>query len=331
MSVKKQQQSSILVNGYAYPSIASEVLSDWLPDLSFLLTFSYGMTPEGELIDLDDRAMIETARQGNVESMMVLTSLDQDGRFSDALAKQILENPEAQDRLLENILINLKTKNMAGVDFDLEFIAPENKEQYIEFLTKAQMKLNAEGYIVTAVLAPKTSDDQRGLFYEGHDYYGIGQAANFALIMSYEWGYTYGPPMAVAPLNKVRQVIEYGVSRVPSNKILMGIPNYGYDWKLPFVKGESRATRISNTEAVEIADRYGVEIQFDETAQSPYFYYTDEEGIEHEVWFEDARSLRAKFELIQEFGLAGMGVWDIMSYFPEGSAVLHEMFQIAKI
>lgn len=190
MSIKKQQQSSILVNGYAYPSIASEVLSAWLPDLSFLLTFSYGMTPEGELIDLDDRAMIETARQGNVESMMVLTSLDQDGRFSDVLAKQILENPEAQDRLLENILINLRTKNMAGVDFDLEFIAPENKEQYIEFLTKAQMKLNAEGYIVTAVLAPKTSDDQRGLFYEGHDYYGIGQAANFALIMSYEWGYT---------------------------------------------------------------------------------------------------------------------------------------------
>ena len=72
------------------------------------------------------------------------------------------------------------------------------------------------------------------------------------------WGYTYGPPMAVAPINQVRRVVEYAVTEIPSGKIDLGIPNYGYDWPLPFVQGQSKAQSISNQYAVELARRYGV-------------------------------------------------------------------------
>lgn len=145
------------------------------------------------------------------------------------------------------------------------------------------------------------------------------------------WGYTYGPPMAVAPLNQVRRVVEYGVSRIPADKILMGVPNYGYDWKLPFVRGQSRAVLLSHDEAVALANQYGAEIQFDEAAQSPFFYYNDEEGNQHVVWFEDGRSLRAKLQLVKEFGLAGIGIWNIMSFYEEGFAVLNEEVQVLKL
>ena len=87
------------------------------------------------------------------------------------------------------------------------------------------------------------------------------------------WGYTYGPPMAVAPINKVREVLEYALTKIPSEKIHLGIPNYGYDWTLPFVKGSSKATTIGNIEAIQIAITHGASIQFDEIAQSPYFTY----------------------------------------------------------
>lgn len=114
--------------------------------------------------------------------------------------------------------------------------------------------------------------------------------------------------MAVAPLNQVRRVLQYATSLVPPEKILQGIPLYGYNWPLPDTP-ESRATTVSLTEVYDLAFNAGVSISYDEIAQSPWFRYTDPQGILHEVWFEDPRSLRAKFELAQEFGLRGVGFW----------------------
>ncbi len=328
---EKKQREVILVNGYAYPTIARETLNAWLPDLTFVSAFSYGFTAEGQLIDLEDEHITGSAKAAGVEPLMVLTPLDRQGAFNNQLAKSLLENPQAQENLLNQILENIRRKGLFGVDFDFEYVFEENRDQYTELVRQARIRLNEEGYLVTVTLAPKTSADQKGLLYQGHDYRGMGQAANFVLLMTYEWGYTFGPPMAVAPLDQVRRVVEYGVTEIPPDQILMGIPNYGYDWKLPFVKGESRAEKISSDEAFARAAYYGVEVQFDETAQSPYFYYTDENGVDHVVWFEDARSLRAKLALVSEFGLAGVSYWNIMNFFQAGSEVLRELYEVAKV
>lgn len=325
------QKKSVIINGYAYPSISQDVLEKWLPDLTYVSTFSYGITPGGGLVQLDDENIIKTALNYGVKPLMVLTALNEEGVFSSELVSDLLNNSSAQDALIENILENLRAKNMAGVDFDFEYVFPENRDKYVQLVDKARQRLNNEGYIVTVALAPKTSTDQKGLLYEGHDYAGMGKAANYALLMTYEWGYTYGPPMAVSPINKVREVLDYGVTQIPPNKILMGIPNYGYDWTLPYVKGESRARKISNTEAVEIAKRAGVEIQYDEVAQTPHFTYYDENGTQHEVWFEDERSMREKLKLIQEYDLAGASIWEIMNYFPPTSALLNSMYDVKKV
>ena len=145
--------------------------------------------------------------------------------------------------------------------------------------------------------------------------------------MTYEWGYTYGPPMAVAPINMVRMVLEYAVTEIPPEKISMGIPNYGYDWPLPFERGATKAKTIGNIEAVQIAVSQGAEIKFDELAQSPYFNYKSN-GILHEVWFEDVRSLQKKFDLIKEFGLRGPGYWQIMQLFRANWLLLEDNFYI---
>ena len=117
--------------------------------------------------------------------------------------------------------------------------------------------------------------------------------------------------MAVAPINKVRQVVEYAVTEIPVAKINLGIPNYGYDWPLPFEQGVTKATTIGNVQAVQLAIEYGAVIGFDEVAQTPYFHYI-ENGVEHEVWFEDVRSLQSKYNLLEEYNLRGIGVWQIM-------------------
>lgn len=137
--------------------------------------------------------------------------------------------------------------------------------------------------------------------------------------------------MAVSPIPSVRRVVEYGIRQIPVEKLLLGMPNYGYDWPLPHVQGETKAVTIGNVEAVEIARRHGVSIQFDETAQAPFFRYVSPQGAEHEVWFEDARSVRARSLLIHEYGLYGAGIWQIMRYFPQQWLVLNSLYDIIKL
>lgn len=135
--------------------------------------------------------------------------------------------------------------------------------------------------------------------------------------------------MAVAPLNKIREVVEYALTKIPASKINLGIPNYGYDWTLPFVQGASKAVTIGNIQAVQIAIANDASIQFDETAQSPYFQYFSE-GLTHEVWFEDVRSLSAKFRLVEEYRLRGVGYWQIMQLFRANWLLLADTFSIRK-
>lgn len=333
---------SITVLGYAYPFISTEVLEDWLPDLTAVLSFSYGVREDGSLIPLADEALLAAvcpnplpAEEG-VEGtgsvcrdvQMVLTPMNEEGQFSSELAGTVLRNEEIRRTLAENIRNTVIEKNYAGVNFDFEYVQREDRDLYVELVRETAALLRPLGLLTTVALVPKTSADQPGLLYGGHDYRGMGEAADLAMLMTYEWGYTYGPPMAVAPLDKVEQVLLYGLSEIPAEKILLGIPNYGYDWTLPFEAGISEAGKLSIDEAFALAASYGAEIQFDETAQSPYFFYTGEDGREHEVWFEDERSLTAKLKLIDKYGLAGAFYWNIMSYYAGNSEALAGLYQV---
>jgi len=330
-NVRASQYGTIIVNGYAYPFINQEVLEQWTNDLTYVSSFSYGFNERGDLIPLNDANVIQTAYRNGVAPLMVIAPLDAEGQFSNELASAVLNDVVARDRLVNNIYNEVRAKDYYGVDFDFEFIFADDADDYVVLVSKTKARLTPIGALTLAALAPKTYAEQPGLLYEGHDYPGLGEAANLVLLMTYEWGYTYGPPMAVAPINKVREVLDYGVSVIDNNKILMGIPNYGYDWTLPFVQGESVAENLSNPEAVARAQRYGAEIQFDETAMSPFYEYTDEQGRQHVVWFEDARSMRAKLELVNEYNLAGISFWTIMDPFPEGSRVLNELYTVVKV
>ena len=139
----------------------------------------------------------------------------------------------------------ITARGFQGLDIDFEYILAEDRDAFVDFVAYMQEAVSALGYPTSVALAPKTSDTQTGLLYEGKDYRRLGETADYVLLMTYEWGYTYGPPMAVAPLNKVREVVEYAVTVISPSKIHLGILNYGYDWALPFVRGTSRARTIA--------------------------------------------------------------------------------------
>ena len=308
----------LLVNGYAYPSISPGALAWWLPRLTWVSAFSYGFTPEGNLINLEDEKIVRSARDAGVGTLMVLTPLDETGAFNDQVAAAVFNNPAALDNLIASILQNIRTKGLAGIDFDFEYLPAEYADDYVNLVQRTRDVLAPEGYTTTVALAPKIIANQPGVLYEGHDYRGMGQAADYCLIMTYEWGYTYGEPQPVSPIVNVRRVLEYAVTEIPPEKILMGLNNYGYDWTLPFVQGESRAEKLTNYQAEARAEYYGVPVQWDEIAMAPFFRYTDPAGREHIVWFENENSWRARLALAGELGLAGIGIWNIMYVFYGG-------------
>ena len=327
LSYWQEKQGTITVNGYAYPNIDGRLLRRTLPYLSQLTPFTYGFTPQGTLIPLQDQSLVDSALRAGVQPLLHLSTLEGDDSFSNELAHLALNDREVQDRLVAQLVQTVREKGYQGVDVDFEFLYPADAPRYAEFVARLRDTFSPLGLPVIVALVPKTFAKQPGQLYEGHDYALLSQAADYVLLMTYEWGYTYGPPMAVAPLRNVRQVLDYAVTEIPPEKIFLGIPNYGYDWALPFRQG-NKATSISNQYAVELAARHYAAIRFDEKAQSPWFRYVDGTGQEHEVWFEDARSIRAKLALTQEYGLHGVSYWNLMRPFPQNWLVLNALYQI---
>lgn len=321
----------IITGGYAYPFISSWVLEQTLPFLVQLFIFSYGFTSEGVLVPplLSEDYMITMAQEYQTLPILTLTPFGTDGKFNNNLIHDLVNSDMVQETLINNLLEVMQQKGYGGLDIDFEYILPEDKDRFSAFVEKISERMRSQGYQISIALAPKTSADQPGLLYEGKDYKRLGEAVDQVLLMTYEWGYTYGPPMAVAPIHKVREVVEYALTEIPAEKILLGIPNYGYDWKLPYERGVSRARTIGNVEAVQIAIEQEAAIEFDMQAQSPYFTYQEWNGereVFHEVWFEDVRSIQAKFDLIEEFNLRGAGYWQIMQLFRANWILLKENF-----
>ncbi len=314
--------------GYAYPFIARTVLRAILPELTYLSIFTYRITEDGTLEYPNDEALIEEARRARTVPVMVVTAMDRMGNFSGVTAASVMSDAVLAERAAEAIAEAVRRRGYGGVDLDFEFIPAYAAQSYADFVNLLKAKIAPSPVFVA--LAPKTYAAQPGLLYEAHDYAALGAAADKVLLMTYEWGYAYGPPQAVAPINNVSRVLDYALTEIPADKIILGYPNYGYDWTLPFKEG-TRAITIGNEEAISIAAQKRTVIEYNDQVQAPYFYYVDDTGASHVVWFEDARSTRAKCLLASNRGLYGLGIWNVMRPYAQLSTILNELFDITKL
>lgn len=321
----------IKTSGFAYGYINRNTLRSALPYLTYLIVFGYGFNDDGSIIEENDDEIISIAHSFQTSVLLSLTSINQDGTFSSAKIEKLITDTDFQNVVIANLIGTINRKDAQGLDIDMEYIPPQYRNEFTAFVENASEQLHSAGLILHVDLAPKYSADQTGTLYEAHDYPALGAAADYVFLMTYEWGYTYGPPMAVAPLPNVQRVLDYALTEISAAKIFLGIPNYGYNWKLPYVRGESKAVTLGNVTAVNLAIAKRSAILYDETAQCPYFYYTDPDGIERVVWFDDVRSMYAKYGLVEESRILGCGYWNLMRPFPQNYLLLNSMFRIEKI
>jgi spore germination protein len=328
-----RQKPTIVSNAFTYHSgtEAERIVGDVAEHLTYLATFAYVIQADGSLVLYmeDDTDAIQAGLAENAVPMMSITNFT----VTEAgvnIAHAVLAGEENRERLLTNILTIMRSKQYKGLNIDFENVSPDDRELYNQFLQLAVDTLHPEGYFVSTSLAPKVSGEQKGLLYEAHDYPAHGRIADFVVLMTYEWGYRKGPPQAISPLNEIKRVLDYAVSVIPSQKILMGFQLYARDWIIPHVLGQEAET-FSPQEAIARAVKYGATIQYDPISASPFFRYKDEQGRGHEVWFEDARSAQAKFDTIKDYNLLGVSYWVLGFSFPQNWVLLEDNFTIKKL
>jgi spore germination protein len=324
------QRPVIEVN--AYTSSTSESSRQEVLQLgkyfTYLSPFSHSVNEDGTISPLNDEGLIQAASANRTETLLVVTNYI-NRRFNSDRAALILRNPSLQETLITNILSAVRSKGYRGVNFDFEYLYPQDRENYNAFLRRVVNRLRPQGISVSTALAPKERENQPGLLYEAHDYQTHGEIVDFVILMTYEWGWAGGRPWAIAPIHKIKQVLDYAITAIPRRKIMMGTPLYGRDWRIPWVEGTIART-ISPQEAIQLAIRYQTNIDYSEAYQAPFFHYTDETGQRHEVWFEDARSMQAKMDIVKQYRLRGISYWVLGNPFPQNWAIQSRNFQTRK-
>ncbi len=298
--------------------------------LTYVSIFRYSFRDDGSLVVPPDETALAAARRYRVAPLLTLANLDAREQFSSVLAHNVLTSEGAESRLVAGLLGTMAAKGYAGINVDLEYVSPGDREEYNSFLRRLAAELRPRGLLLTTDVPVKYSADQPGTLYEAIDYPVHGEVADLVMVMTYEWGWAGGPPMAIAPLNEVRRALDYAVSAVPRQKILMGMPNYARDWRVPYQAGTTART-FTVQAAVRLAIDQGVPIEYDPVAESPHFAYTDATGQAHIVWFEDARSIAAKLHTMKDFGLRGVAIWEAAAEFPQLWPLLLDRLAVIRV
>lgn len=323
-NVTSLQKKTVIVNGYATADLTKETLAQWADSLTYVSYYSYGFTMEGDLIPLNDEKLIQDAKANGLAPMMVLTPVNASGEYSYDLVKIVFENPVVRDRLINNIVLTVLERDYYGVVFNFGYIATEDKEEFVMTVSKSAARLNRLAALTIVSLMPGIND-------KGIDYRALSNAANFLEFRSFRWEQVYEPPMPIAPINVLRGMLQFYLPLVDPSKVLLAIPNYAFDWALPFVPWQTTAEILSNKEAVERANQMNATIHYDDALQTPYYNYFNESGTEHIVWFDDQRSITAKIQLVNEFNIAGISIWTVMFPFPAGTKAINESFIVFKV
>ena len=302
------------------------MLDHFQNSLSSIFVFEYRPDSQGNIIQVNENEAHTLAWKKDLPPYATLTNLSEKG-FDTELTHQVISNSTIRKKLIENIYFLLDSHDYKGVVVDFELVQTEDRENLNQFVKELTQRLHPKGMEVMIAVPPKVGDYVPD-YSSAYDYKTLGQYVDRIFLMTYNWHWPGGPSGPISPIDKVRATLDYAVSVVPKSKLMLGIPQYAYDWT---IKEKDRVgTAYSTQHAIDLYTRYESEIHYDEIAATPWFRYVDEEGTLHEVWFEDPRSLLAKFRLVHEYGLGGMGCWHLGITMPQTEEILLEEFNVIK-
>lgn len=282
--------------------------------------------PDGTGIG-DPQALISEAHKNNIQVLALVHNMIYTGQVDGAaLAGSMLKNEQTRGALINQLEGIIKRYGYDGVNLDIENIHLADRDKYSLFVKELFGRLAPQGYQVTVCVPAKIRENLQNSWSGPFDYAQIGMYSHYVVIMSYdEHGFSSGPG-PIASCNWVGDVAKYAAQNIPPEKILLGIPGYGFDW----TTGQAGPRYISYKQAAALAQSTGANILWDNGSQAPYFKYWDGGNRGHEVWFENAYSLTNKLDLVKEYNLGGIAIWRLGMEDPGVWDVLKNRIKIEK-
>ncbi|WFR58868.1 LysM peptidoglycan-binding domain-containing protein [Anaerocolumna sp. AGMB13025] len=308
ISFRGEKEHTIATNGYAYPFIDTKTLQMTLPYLTYLTVYSYTVSASGDLNNLEDEDIIKLAKAYGTEPIMMIIPAAPNNSNEDAMevVDSIISDITIEDRFIDQILHILDTKGYSGVSFHTPYIHPRYRDQYRRHAAKMLDRITSAGYKVMDTFENPIM---------GFDYKFMTCGLSGITLIVYEFGYSDRLSLGTLCTENYQRIISDFTQMVPSDMVSFGLPMQGYIYQLPFIPGSSQGRAISYKAALELAAQYNAQITYDPLTNSISFYYYS--GDEYLVRFWDARSYEVFLKLVPEFNLYGVGIWNIMQWYPQ--------------
>ena len=287
-----------------------------------------------------ESALVDAVQSLHAVGVRVLPTVNDAGMTSTSMAN-VLSDPTRRAELIDSLVAMVQRVGADGVDIDFEamnFPASSDRttvrKKFPVFLSGLQQSLHDQGLLLSLSVPSRVSDNDPN--WAIFDYGAIAPFVDRVKILTYDYSYAGGDPGPVAPLNWVDQVTRYAKSRFRGVPLSIGQPAYGYNWYIKTLSGtcpasiDVKATTAPTTQqALALADTYNATIEWDK-ASGEYHYtyhrpYPDGGSdcvVLREVWFEAARSVKAKLSIVAERHVQGLAFWTLGNEDPASWNVL---------
>jgi len=283
----------------------------------------YSVTPLGEVVSGDSGALMEAVKSTGSKPLALVSNVYR-GKFDQAVAHTILSNKTTRQKTIENIAKVLKDNGFAGVNIDFENVAPDDRQLYTDFIGALAQRIKPEGFMVSISVPAKKREDPSNSWSAAFDYWSLGQIADRVMIMTYDEHWSTALAGPIASVEWVETMLKFATSAIPSHKILMGLPTYGYDWAV----GSRYSRSVRAYEAVELVKTGKVQAGWDEAAKVPFYTYLS--GKQRRIaYYEDAKSASFKIDLVSKYKLGGIAVWRLGYEDPALWAIVQEKLKPA--
>ncbi len=254
-----------------------------------------------------NKDVLDIARSNNLNIVPVFSN----AQMSDFDAKRVhifLTHPEIQDRIIFQLRQWVLANHFQGINVDFENLLEEDNALYVPFLQRLKAAFAPYQLVVSADLEPSRPINWRA----------VSSVCDFIVVMAYDEHGERSKPGPIASIAWYRTVLERATRNIPREKLVIGLANYAYDW----MEGRDWADPLTYQGALITAEKYrdGEKpedvVDFDDQALNPTFWYVDDDGKQHEVWFLDAVTAANQWLIAQNYGTRGVAVWVLGSTDP---------------
>jgi len=271
----------------------------------------YQPEPDGQVVFASRQAerslgTVETAASLHHVAIMPTISNYRNAKWDGELIHDIITSPDLRSAHIAAIVNVVQSQKWAGIDLDYESLESADRDAFSAFVQKLASALHQAHKRLTLTVHAKTAEPGDWSGARAQDWRALGSAADEIRVMAYDYATDNSTPGPIAPLPWVESVLQLAVSEIPRDKILLGVPTYGYDWP-----SGRQGKAIQWADAESLAQAHSAPVTWDPTSQSPWFAYTDASGVPHTVWYTNASSMRAVIDLALRYHISGIFIWQL--------------------